>query len=167
MLRTYSASCFTDPNDQHQRAKMCIASLGSQRFPGFLLCASLGHYCLSQDSPATIGTQVPIGGAPHHQLCNVQAAPANEEVLEMLAEFLPRRFPDRFSCSGSLIHNHATNQTLDLAEPGRNPLEIASLLVQVSSLIVACQISSNAASDQILSLVRMGAVSICVSTQMC
>lgn len=62
--------------------------------------------------------------------CIPEAAPANEEVLEMLAEFLPRRFPDRFSCSGSLIHNHATNQTLDLAEPGRNSLEIASLLVQ-------------------------------------
>ena len=79
-----------------------------------------------------------------HWLCTVQAA-ANEEVLEMLADFLPRRFPDRFSRSGSLIHNHATGQTRDLVEPGQNPLEIASLLVQVCSHVVANPTSSSAA----------------------
>ena len=63
--------------------------------------------------------------------CDLQAAPANEEVLEMLADYLPSRFPDRFSLDGSLMHNHARNETLDLAEPGRHPLELASLLVQV------------------------------------
>ena len=66
----------------------------------------------------------------------------------MLADFLPRRFPDRFSHTGSLIHNHATNQTLDLAEPGRNPLEIASLLVQVGSPAVGNPISSNPVGHQ-------------------
>ena len=117
-------------------------------FPGFPRCAALCHCCLSQDSLATICTQVPVGGTPHHQLWNVQAAPANDEVLEMLADFLPRRFPDRFSRTGSLTHNRATNQTLDLAEPGRNSLEIASLLVQVSNSLVAYPLPSDAAMSQ-------------------
>ena len=61
----------------------------------------------------------------------LQAAPANAEVLQMLAEYLPARFPDRFSLNGDLMHNHARGETLNLAEPGTNPLELAALLVQV------------------------------------
>ena len=49
----------------------------------------------------------------------------------MLADFLPHRFPDRFTRHGNLMHNHAQNDTLNLAEPGRNALELASLMIQV------------------------------------
>jgi hypothetical protein len=59
-----------------------------------------------------------------------QSAEARAEVLDRLADLLPRRFPDWFSRTGSLLRNHLTNETSDLAAPALDPLEIAGRLVQ-------------------------------------
>ncbi|KAK9826214.1 hypothetical protein WJX74_000490 [Apatococcus lobatus] len=65
--------------------------------------------------------------------CIPEAEAANREALEMLPDYLLCRFPDRFSRHGNLMHNLALDQTLNLAEPGRNSLEMASLMVQPST----------------------------------
>ena len=67
---------------------------------------------------------------PHN--CRPQAADANKELLELLVDYLPRRYPDRFSLVGNRFVNHAMGQEWDLADPGLDPLEVASLNVQVS-----------------------------------
>jgi hypothetical protein len=64
----------------------------------------------------------------------MQAEAANAELLELLADFLPRRFPDRFTKDGSALINHATGDVWDLSDPSLDPLEVSSLLVQVRAL---------------------------------
>ena len=61
----------------------------------------------------------------------LQAAEANRELLELLSDFLPRRYPDRFSLIGSRLVNHSLGQEWDLSDPQLDPLEAAALLVQV------------------------------------
>jgi hypothetical protein len=55
---------------------------------------------------------------------------ARAEVLEVLAEMLPRRFPDWFARDGHFLDNRLTGERWNLADPGRDPLEVAGLLVQ-------------------------------------
>ena len=52
----------------------------------------------------------------------------------MLVEFLPRRYPDRFSLQGSKFTNHAMGQSWDLCDPALDPLEVSALNVQVCLL---------------------------------
>lgn len=61
----------------------------------------------------------------------MQAEAANREMLELLAEFLPQRYPDRFSRINSLLINHSTQEEWDLNDPNLDPLEVSALLVQV------------------------------------
>ena len=65
----------------------------------------------------------------------MQAEDANQEMLEMLVEFLPRRFPDRFvHTADNELHNLATGDIFNLSHPDLDPLEVCSLLVQVFQL---------------------------------
>lgn len=68
--------------------------------------------------------------------CWSQAEDANREMLELLADFLPKRFPDRFSMDGTVLINHALSDRWDLADKSLNPLDVSAQLVQVSSLCV-------------------------------
>ena len=53
------------------------------------------------------------------------------EMLELLADFLPKRFPDRFSMEGSVLTNHSLGDSWDLADKSLDPLEVSAQLVQV------------------------------------
>jgi hypothetical protein len=55
---------------------------------------------------------------------------ANWEMLELLADFLPQRFPDRFVLEGDLLYNRSTGDVWDLSDKLQEPLEICALLVQ-------------------------------------
>lgn len=55
---------------------------------------------------------------------------ARAEVLEVLAELLPRRFPDWFARDGARLHNHLTRETWSLDALPCDPLEVAGRLVQ-------------------------------------
>jgi hypothetical protein len=63
-----------------------------------------------------------------------QAEEANAEMLELLADFLPQRFPDLFTRDGDALINHATGDVWDLADKSLDPLEVSALLVQVHAL---------------------------------
>lgn len=63
-----------------------------------------------------------------------QAEEANAELLELLADFLPQRFPDLFTRDGDALINHATGDVWDLADKSLDPLEVSALLVQVPAL---------------------------------
>jgi hypothetical protein len=52
------------------------------------------------------------------------------ELLALLVDLLPRRFPDWFGHTGNSLHNRLTGETWNLAAPGVAPLEVAALLVQ-------------------------------------
>ena len=52
-------------------------------------------------------------------------------MLELLADFLPQRFPDLFTRDGDALINHATGDVWDLADKSLDPLEVSALLVQV------------------------------------
>ena len=81
-------------------------------FP-FLKCHSLGCSC-------------------HDFWRLLQAAEANKEMLELLVDFLPRRFPDRFvHTEKNELLNMATGDVFNLNDPALEPLEVCSLLVQV------------------------------------
>ena len=54
-------------------------------------------------------------------------------MLELLADFLPKRFPDRFSMEGTVLTNHALGDSWDLADKSLDPLEVSAQLVQVSA----------------------------------
>ena len=56
------------------------------------------------------------------------------EMLELLADFLPKRFPDRFSMEGSVLTNHSLGDTWDLANKSLDPLEGSAQLVQVCAV---------------------------------
>ncbi len=66
-----------------------------------------------------------------HPAWNLQAEEANREMLELLADFLPKRFPDRFSMEGTVLINHSLGDSWDLADKSLDPLEVSAQLVQV------------------------------------
>ena len=62
----------------------------------------------------------------------IQAEDANREMLDLLVDFLPRRFPDRFvHTEDNELQNLATGDVFNLSHPDLDPLEVCSLLVQV------------------------------------
>lgn len=63
----------------------------------------------------------------------MQAHEASQEALQMLAAYLPRRYPQRFQMEGTTMHNHARGQSLDTAVPDEDALEVACRFVQVTS----------------------------------
>lgn len=65
-----------------------------------------------------------------------QAIEANWEVLELLVEFLPKRFPSRFAVAegGTIIHNLSSGEVFDISDRSLDPLDVSSRLVQVRHL---------------------------------
>ena len=61
---------------------------------------------------------------------------ARSEILTILAERLPRRYPDLFARSGDTLHNHLTGERWDLAQPACDPLELAGRLVQEDLCVI-------------------------------
>ncbi len=55
---------------------------------------------------------------------------ARAEMLELLADLLPRRHPEWFAREGAMLHNRLTGESWNVEQPERDPLEIAGLLVQ-------------------------------------
>ena len=55
-----------------------------------------------------------------------------QELLDMLGEYLPQRYPDRFHMQGTRLSNRVTGEVFDVAGDSMHPLEAASLLVQVT-----------------------------------
>jgi len=70
-----------------------------------------------------------------------EATEANWEVLEMLAEFLPMQFPDRFAQSGNTLHNLSSGESFNILDRKLDPLEVAARLIQVGvgNLISKCK----------------------------
>lgn len=66
-----------------------------------------------------------------------QADAANREMLQLLADFLPGRFPQLFHRSGSHLTNLVTDMTWDLDDPKLDHLDVCGRLVQVSSFAVS------------------------------
>lgn len=60
-------------------------------------------------------------------------------MLELLAAFLPKRYPDRFTKDGDVLINHSTGDVWNLADPSLDPLEVSSLLVQVGWPVPFCE----------------------------
>jgi hypothetical protein len=61
---------------------------------------------------------------------------ARRDVLDLLADYLPARFPAWFTRSGALLHNRLTGETWDLAALPADPLAVAARLVQEDLCIV-------------------------------
>jgi hypothetical protein len=55
---------------------------------------------------------------------------ARQEVLDVLAELLPRRFPEWFAREGGVLHNRLTGEAWTLDALPHDPLEVAGRLVQ-------------------------------------
>ncbi|GJP29084.1 hypothetical protein CLOM_g75 [Closterium sp. NIES-68] len=73
---------------------------------------------------------------------------AEWELLHMLANFLPSRYPDIFSLSHCRLHNHATGDSFDLSDTSQDPLEIISQLIQEDvCLMIPCSTSSTSPSS--------------------
>jgi dimethylamine monooxygenase subunit A len=53
-----------------------------------------------------------------------------KELLEMMAEYLPQHFPERFQREGRVIKNLVTQDTYDLDHLPDDPIVVAGLLVQ-------------------------------------
>ena len=61
---------------------------------------------------------------------------ARAEVLAVLAELLPRRYPAWFAREGGRLSNHLTGEAWDLAAPAHDPLELAGRLVQEDLCVI-------------------------------
>lgn len=59
-----------------------------------------------------------------------EAAEANWEALELLADFLPVRFPGRFRRDGSMLWNLTTGERFNINDKSLNPLEVTARLIQ-------------------------------------
>lgn len=60
-----------------------------------------------------------------------EAAAANWEVLEMLAAFLPQRFPSRFRREGAMLFDLTTGDSYNINDRSLDALEVTSRLIQV------------------------------------
>lgn len=58
------------------------------------------------------------------------AEDACAEMLELLADFLPKRFPNRFALAGTVLTNKATGERFDLSDQSLDPLDVSARLVQ-------------------------------------
>ncbi len=61
---------------------------------------------------------------------------ARRETLAMMADHLPVRRPDWFARQGTTLINRLTGEHWDLADPGRDPLAVAGLLVQEDLCVI-------------------------------
>ncbi len=59
-----------------------------------------------------------------------EARPGSEEVLALLADYLPAQFPNLYQRQGDGLYNRASGQRWDLANTSLHPLDLAGRLVQ-------------------------------------
>ncbi len=64
---------------------------------------------------------------------------AREDVLGVLADLLPRRYPGWFERTGPVLHNRLTGESWDLHAPPFDPLELAGRLVQEDLCLIDTQ----------------------------
>ncbi len=67
------------------------------------------------------------------------SAAARDDVLRVLAELLPRRYPGWFERAGSELHNRLTGECWDLHASPFDPLELAGRLVQEDLCLIDTQ----------------------------
>lgn len=101
---------------------------------------AMGLIAQTPDDLVVIDTHYPAEMAERRHLLDTNhtavfgaepdSAPARRELLDRLADLLPRRFPDHFTRDGDTLHNHLTAESWNLASPPLDPLEIAGRLVQ-------------------------------------
>lgn len=60
-----------------------------------------------------------------------EAAEANWEALELVAEFLPVRFPTRFRRDGGMLYNLTTGERFNVFDKSLDPLKVLPRLIQV------------------------------------
>ncbi len=61
---------------------------------------------------------------------------ARADVLALLADLLPRRYPVWFAAEAGALRNHLTGEVWNLSDPALDPLELAGRLVQEDFLII-------------------------------
>ena len=66
-----------------------------------------------------------------NRLCLLQCEDARQEVLSLVSSTLARQFPDQFQLRGNVLQNVVTGEEFDLADQGRNPMDVVARLVQV------------------------------------
>lgn len=86
-----------------------------------------------------------------------EAYASSAEVLALLLEHLPRRFPTLYRREGTLFHNLATRQTWDLSRTDLHPLDLAGRLVQEDLCIMQC--------DPQAEVYRLVGASVCFPTR--
>ena len=101
---------------------------------------AMGLIAQTPDDLVVIDTNYPAEMAERRHLLDTRhpevfgaepdSAPARAELLDRLADLLPRRFPTFFTRDGDTLHNHLTHESWNLATPRLDPLEIAGRLVQ-------------------------------------
>ena len=60
-----------------------------------------------------------------------EAVEANWEALELVAEFLPMRFPTRFRRDGGMLCNLTTGERFNINDKSLDPLQVLPRLIQV------------------------------------
>jgi hypothetical protein len=72
-----------------------------------------------------------------------EAFDGSAEVLELLAAYLPERFPSLFTKTGNLLHHRVTQRTWDLSQSVLHPLDLAGQLVQEDLCLMRFSKESN------------------------
>lgn len=62
----------------------------------------------------------------------MQCEDARQEVLSLVSSTLARQFPDQFQLRGDVLQNVVSGEEFDLADQGRNPMDVVARLVQVT-----------------------------------
>lgn len=88
-----------------------------------------------------------------------EAQPGSEEVLELLADYLPAQFPNLYERQGNQLHNRASGCTWDLAHSDRHPLDLAGRLVQEDLCLMQLEPESGH--------YRLVGASVCFPTRWC
>jgi hypothetical protein len=68
--------------------------------------------------------------------CEPGSEAARADVLDVIAELLPRRHPEWFAREERLLRNRLTGEDWDLAAPPHDPLELAGRLVQEDLCVI-------------------------------
>ncbi|ETX06012.1 heme-dependent oxidative N-demethylase family protein [Candidatus Entotheonella palauensis] len=88
-----------------------------------------------------------------------EAKPGSEEVLELLADYLPAQFPNLYERQGDQLSNQASGRTWNLACSTLHPLDLAGRLVQEDLCLMQLEPESGH--------YRLVGASVCFPTRWC
>ncbi len=71
-----------------------------------------------------------------------EAAPGSEEVLELLADYLPAQFPELYERQGDWLYHRASGRRWALAGSTLHPLDLAGRLVQEDLCLMQVEANS-------------------------